>query len=67
MREIMSIRLTLLTMLCGLSIGQAEAYQIYVSNEKDNTISVIDGASLEVLKTIKVGKRPRPNRRGDAD
>lgn len=35
------------------------AYSIYVSNEKDNTISVIDGESLEVVDTIDVGQRPR--------
>lgn len=35
------------------------AYSIYVSNEKDNTISVIDGDSLEVIDTIEVGQRPR--------
>ena len=37
----------------------ASAYTIYVTNEKDNSISVIDGTSLEVTKTIKVGQRPR--------
>ncbi len=37
----------------------AHAYTIYVSNEKDNTISVIDGESLEVTDTIEVGERPR--------
>jgi len=37
----------------------AAAYTVYVSNEKDNTISVIDGESLEVIDTIEVGERPR--------
>jgi len=37
----------------------ASAYTLYVSNEKDNTISVIDGESLEVVETIEVGERPR--------
>lgn len=37
----------------------AGAYTIYVSNEKDNTISVIDGETLEVIDTIEVGERPR--------
>ena len=32
---------------------------IFVSNEKDNTITVIDGDTLEVKKTIKVARRPR--------
>lgn len=37
----------------------AQAERIFVSNEKDNTVSVIDGESLEVVETIKVGRRPR--------
>src|SRR5215207_8354989 len=37
----------------------ADAYLAYVSNEKGNTISVVDTARLEVVKTIKVGQRPR--------
>ena len=35
------------------------AETIYVSNEKDHNISVIDGNSLEVIKTVQVGHRPR--------
>ena len=37
----------------------AHAHEVYVTNEKDNTISVIDSKSLELVRTIKVGKRPR--------
>jgi PQQ-dependent catabolism-associated beta-propeller protein len=37
----------------------APAETIYVSNELDNTISVVDGSSLEVTETIPVGRRPR--------
>jgi PQQ-dependent catabolism-associated beta-propeller protein len=40
-------------------IGPASAETIYVTNEKGNTVSVIDGQSLEVVKTIPVGDRPR--------
>ena len=45
----------------GLSCpsGNAFAYTVYVSNEKDNSISVIDGATLEVQQTVPVGQRPR--------
>src|SRR5215813_14478942 len=39
--------------------GQASAFTAYVSNEKSNTISVIDTDKFTVLKTIKVGQRPR--------
>ena len=41
------------------AIPAAVADTIYVSNEKDNTITVVDGASLEPVKTIPVGQRPR--------
>ena len=37
----------------------AAADTIYVSNEKDNTITVVDGDSLTAVKTIPVGQRPR--------
>ena len=37
----------------------AQAYDAYVSNEKSNTVSVIDTDSWTVTKTIKVGQRPR--------
>ena len=37
----------------------AHAFVAYVSNEKGNTVSVIDTDSWTVTKTIKVGQRPR--------
>jgi PQQ-dependent catabolism-associated beta-propeller protein len=37
----------------------SHAGEFWVSNEKDNTISIIDEATLEVTRTIEVGKRPR--------
>jgi len=42
-----------------LFAGGANAHWVYVSNEKDNTVSVIDGDTYEVVKTIDVGQRPR--------
>jgi len=42
-----------------LASSPAVAYEVYVSNERDNTISVIDGESLEVVRTLEVGERPR--------
>ena len=38
---------------------QASAFTAYVSNEKSNTVSVIDTDKFQVVKTIKVGQRPR--------
>ncbi len=31
----------------------------YVSNERDNTISVVDLDAMKTVKTIDVGQRPR--------
>src|SRR5262249_16710362 len=42
-----------------LAPAAASAYTVYVTNEKDNTVSLIDSATLEVVKTVKVGQRPR--------
>ena len=35
------------------------ASMIFVSNEKDNTITVLNAETLEMVKTIKVARRPR--------
>ena len=35
------------------------AYTVYVSNEKGNSLTVIDSETLEVLETVPVGQRPR--------
>jgi PQQ-dependent catabolism-associated beta-propeller protein len=43
----------------ALTASNADAYTAYVTNEKDNTVSVIDTDKLEVIKTVKVGQRPR--------
>ena len=56
------MRLFGLLFTTSLVIGlapDADAYMAYVSNEKSNTISVIDTDKLTVVKTIKVGQRPR--------
>ncbi|MCA1493947.1 YVTN family beta-propeller repeat protein [Ensifer sp. NBAIM29] len=37
----------------------ASAYMVYVSNERDNTVSVVDSTTMEVVRTIDVGQRPR--------
>src|SRR3954451_5420265 len=37
----------------------ANAYLAYISNEKSNTVSVIDTNTWQVTRTIKVGQRPR--------
>src|SRR4030095_8268419 len=45
--------------VCCLVGPQASAFTAYVSNEKSNTISVVDTDKFTVEKTIKVGQRPR--------
>ncbi len=46
------------TLAIGTATG-ANAHMLYVSNEKDNTISIIDTETEAVVNTIKVGERPR--------
>ena len=40
------------------SFSNVEANRAYITNEKDNTVSVID-IKKKVIKTVKVGQRPR--------
>ncbi|MFX4370039.1 hypothetical protein ABTA37_20115, partial [Acinetobacter baumannii] len=35
------------------------AYTAYVSNEKGNSVSVVDTDTLKTIATIKTGERPR--------
>ena len=47
--------------LAGLSLSadSAFAFLAYVSNEKGNSVSVIDTDKMETVATIKTGQRPR--------
>ncbi|EFG9153074.1 beta-propeller fold lactonase family protein, partial [Escherichia coli] len=52
------------TAVAGLALSllastSASAHWLYVSNEKDNTVTVIDTETDEVIDTIEVGDRPR--------
>lgn len=49
----------LITGLLLLAPASALAHDVYVSNEKDNTITIFDCNSFEIKKTLAVGKRPR--------
>lgn len=42
-----------------LQLAHGASNRIFVTNERSNDISIINGASLEVEKTIAVGNRPR--------
>jgi YVTN family beta-propeller protein len=48
-----------LVLLGCLAAGPAGVERLFVSNEKDNTVTVVDANSLQVIKTIPVGARPR--------
>ena len=52
------MRLPLALLLCATALP-ALGEEIWVTNEKDDTISVIDVATLEVTRTIPTGERPR--------
>src|ERR1700732_2219631 len=43
----------------SLSADTAFAFLAYVSNEKGNSVSVIDTDKMETIATIKTGQRPR--------
>src|ERR1700682_3704844 len=43
----------------SLSADPAFAFLAYVSNEKGNSVSVIDTDKMETIATVKTGQRPR--------
>jgi YVTN family beta-propeller protein len=55
----MMLRLIFSIILGAVVSTESSANSIYVSNEKDNTITVVDTTTLEPTRTIKVGQRPR--------
>ena len=51
---------TLLVLAAGLiSAHDAMAGKIFVSNERDNTVTVLDSETLKTIKVIPTGRRPR--------
>jgi YVTN family beta-propeller protein len=55
-RKRMLLAFVVLSPVSGYS---APTYQIFVSNEKSNDVTVIDGGTNKVAGTVPVGKRPR--------
>lgn len=51
----LSLLAVLVTTLFFYGTGGADAYTVYVSNEKGNSLTVIDSETLQVLTTIPVG------------
>ncbi len=58
-----ALTLTRAALLAALALPiaarPARAFRIFVSNEKDNSITVLNGATLKVIATVPVGARPR--------
>jgi len=46
-------------LLAAAPVTPAAAYTAYVSNEKGNSVTVIDTDTMKVIDTIKTGNRPR--------
>ena len=59
MKKLAVVATALSASLTALLSGQASAGIAFISNEKDNTITVLDIDALKVVKTVPVGKRPR--------
>ncbi len=55
----LTARAALAAIAALLPLSTAQAQTVYVSNERGNSISVIDGASGKSLATWPVGERPR--------
>ena len=55
----MAYRLLIGVMAMVFGVAAADAQTVFVSNEKDDTVSVIDVKTLEVVDTFEVGQRPR--------
>ena len=56
----MSVRYFTATTMALMLLGStALAGEIWVTNERDDTVSVIDTDTLEVIKTYETGERPR--------
>ena len=57
--QIMRLAPAILGAALLLAAPAARAERVFVSNEKDNTITVLDGGTLAVTATVQVGDRPR--------
>ena len=55
----MTIKLLTATATAALLAGQAMAYTAYVTNERGNTITLIDTETMEVIQEVPSGQRPR--------
>lgn len=49
----------LLSVFITMSVNAAPTGRIFITNERGNSVSVINGSTLEVEATIEIGERPR--------
>ena len=59
LRGVLLAATLLVSLLVAIPAQAAGGFEVYVSNERSGDITVIDGASFQVIATIPVGKRPR--------
>ena len=62
MLAVTALRLAIAITLLPLASSPAAAYMAYVTNERDNTLSVIDLDQMKTVNTVPVGQRPRGHR-----
>ena len=54
-----AVRALALLLASSSLAAPAWAERIFISNEKGNSITVVDAESLKVARTVRVGERPR--------
>jgi YVTN family beta-propeller protein len=54
----MIARVAIAALLAGLA-APAQAYKVFVSNERGNTVTVLDSETWEVIAEFPAGNRPR--------
>ncbi len=57
--KILAVNCTVVMCLAFAVCAEAQSYLVFVSNERSDDVTVIDGATDAVVATFKVGKRPR--------
>ncbi|MDY6983311.1 MAG: PQQ-dependent catabolism-associated beta-propeller protein, partial [Pseudomonadota bacterium] len=58
MNKLSQLACSLLVLCAGTAFAQP-TNRLFVTNEEDNTVTVVNAGSLQVEKTIEVGNRPR--------
>ena len=53
------VMLAAVSVIPAASAHAAQSFQVWVSNERSGDVTVIDGATLKAIGTLRVGKRPR--------